>query len=140
MLAAGIMNQRGINIVTEKMTIHIWLASIKNKNYYFVAMDRPTYPSPKRPVKANPRMITYRGGNQLDCQSQWFLQHILYDNAVVMVQEGVYSDDDEDKDPMLMEEMVVEEQRWKNRGRRQSRTCQTNLTIRRNSQTNVGEQ
>jgi len=28
-----------------------------------------------------------------------------------MVQEGVYSDDDEDKDPMLMEEMVVEEQR-----------------------------
>ena len=79
MLATGIMSQRGINIVIsldhleflkaalqENMTIHISWASIRNKNHYFVAIDRPTYPSPIRQLKANPRIIIKRGGNQLD--------------------------------------------------------------------------
>jgi hypothetical protein len=70
MLATGIMNQRGINIVIsldyleflksalqENMTIHISWASIQNRNHYFFAIDRPTNPSPKRQVKADPRII-----------------------------------------------------------------------------------
>ncbi len=70
----------------------------------------PTYPLPKRQVKANPRIIVNRGGNHLEHGSLLLLQQVLHDDAVVMVQQDVFSNDDEDDVPLLVGEMVVEDQ------------------------------
>jgi hypothetical protein len=48
------------------MTMHISWTRIQNRNHYIFAINRPTYPSPKRQVKANPRIIINGGGNHLD--------------------------------------------------------------------------
>jgi len=69
------MIQKGLNIITslqhlefwkaalqENMIIYITWAGIANKNHYFIAVDQPTYPSPVRQLKDNPRIGTITFG------------------------------------------------------------------------------
>jgi hypothetical protein len=86
--------KKGINIIIslqhleflelalqENMVIYITRTGIANKNHYFNAIVRPTYPSPIRQLKANPSVIINKGGNQLECQSHLVLYFLIDDDA-----------------------------------------------------------
>ena len=90
MLSTGIMTQKGANKIIslqhleflqaalqEYITLYITKAYTANKNQYFLSIDRPTYHSPARQLKDNPRIIINRGGNQLDAGSRLLLDNLL---------------------------------------------------------------
>ena len=90
MLATGIMLKKGDQItislrhleflrtaLQENSTIHITRAFIQNKNHYFLSVDHPAHSSPAKQVRANPRIIIRRGGNQLDDRGTLLLNHLI---------------------------------------------------------------
>jgi hypothetical protein len=49
---------------------------MQNKNHYFICVEFPAHSTPSKQLKANPRIIIRRGGNQLDHRSLLLLNRL----------------------------------------------------------------
>jgi len=124
MLSTGIMTQKGANKIIslqhleflqaalqENMTLYITKAYIANKNQYCLSINRPTYHSPARELKDNPRIIINRGGNQLDAGSRLLLGNLLHEVTDSESEDDelnanyyYYEEPDQAAEPMILDD------------------------------------
>ncbi len=132
MLATGIIQKKGEQTticlrhleflkaaLQENLTIHITRAALHNKNHYFISVDYPDHSTPSKQLKANPHIIIRRGGNQLDEGSLLLFNRLqtegdgeevdLQDEVPQVDCQVIPVDEDNDNEPMLVEEEMEEQ-------------------------------